>query len=149
MTAPCLTSLPIDLAALGDAVRDDAHGAVATFTGVVRDHHQGRPVERLEYTAYPEMAESVAGEILAEAARRWPVRVALRHRTGTLTIGDIAVAVAAGGAHRAEAFEACRWVIEEVKARLPVWKREHYADGSVAWVDPTAPGGMVEGTSGP
>jgi molybdopterin synthase catalytic subunit len=145
MTAPCLTSRPIDVSALGDAVSDDSHGAVATFTGVVRDHHEGRPVERLEYTAYPEMAESVAADILAEAVRRWPVRVALRHRTGVLAIGDVAVAVAAGGAHRAEAFEACRWVIEEVKVRLPVWKREHYADGSVAWVDPTAPGGSMKG----
>lgn len=142
----CLTAGPIDIAALSVLVGESAYGAVVTFAGVVRDHHQGRAVDRLEYSAYPEMAESVAGEILEEAERRWPVRIALRHRTGVLAIGDVAVAVVAGGAHRAEAFEACRWVIEEVKARLPVWKREHYADGSVAWVDPTAPGGTVEGT---
>ena len=141
----CLTADPINVAALAAGVADAAHGAVATFTGIVRDHHQGRAVERLEYSAWPEMAESVAREILEEARRRWPVTVALRHRTGVLAIGDVAVAVAVGGPHRAEAFDACRWVIEEIKARLPVWKREQYADGSVAWVDPTAPGGTVEG----
>ncbi len=141
----CLTADPIDVATLAADVATAAHGAVATFTGLVRDHHHGRVVDRLEYSAYPEMAETVATEILEEAERRWPVRVALRHRTGLLAIGDVAVAVAAGGAHRAEAFEACRWVIEQAKSRLPVWKREHYADGSVAWVDPTAPGGTAEG----
>jgi len=73
---------------------------------------------------------------VAEAEARWPVRVALEHRIGGLEIGDVAVAVAAGGAHRDEAFAACRFVIEEVKRRVPIWKKEFYEDGAVQWVDP-------------
>jgi molybdopterin synthase catalytic subunit len=83
------------------------------------------------------MAEEECARIVAEAEARWPVRVALEHRVGALEIGDIAVAVAAGGAHRDEAFAACRFVIEEVKRRVPVWKKEFYQDGAVEWVDAT------------
>jgi molybdopterin synthase catalytic subunit len=82
------------------------------------------------------MAEREIRAILEEAESRWPVRVAACHRLGGLGIGDVAVAVAAGSAHRAEAFEACRYVIEEIKYRVPIWKRERYADGSEAWVEP-------------
>ena len=87
------------------------------------------------------MAEARCAAIVADVQARWPVQVALQHRVGDLAIGDVAVAVAAGSAHRAAAFEACREVIERVKAEVPIWKRERYADGSEAWVDPTAPGG--------
>ncbi len=83
------------------------------------------------------MAEQECARIVAEAESRWPVRVALEHRIGGLEIGDAAVAVAVGGAHRQETFEACRFVIEEVKRRVPIWKKEFYRDGSVEWVDPT------------
>ncbi|MGH7658117.1 MAG: molybdenum cofactor biosynthesis protein MoaE [Gemmatimonadales bacterium] len=130
-----LTSAPIDHATLVERVASAERGAIATFLGVVRDHHQGRAVERLEYSAYPEMAESVAEEIVGEACARWPVSVALQHRTGNLAIGDVAVAVAVGSAHRDAAMEACRYVIEEVKARLPVWKKEYFTDGVVSWVE--------------
>jgi molybdopterin synthase catalytic subunit len=84
------------------------------------------------------MAEAECGRIVAEAEGRWRVAVALRHRVGSLAIGDTAVAVVAASSHRDEAFIACRYVIEEVKRRVPVWKREFYADGTDAWVDPTA-----------
>ncbi|HET6345406.1 MAG TPA: molybdenum cofactor biosynthesis protein MoaE [Myxococcota bacterium] len=133
-----LTQDPIDLAPLVAAVQSPARGGVATFLGLVRDHHEGRAVRGLDYSAYGPMAEAECSRIVAEAEERWRVAVALRHRVGSLAIGDAAVAVAAASAHREEAFAACRYVIEEVKRRVPIWKREHYADGSVAWVDPTA-----------
>jgi molybdopterin synthase catalytic subunit len=133
-----VTDQPIDLAPLLAAVQAPDRGGVATFLGLVRNHHGGRAVLRLDYSAYGPMAESECGRIVAEAEARWRVAVALRHRVGSLAIGDTAVAVVAASAHRDEAFTACRYVIEEVKRRVPVWKREFYADGTVAWVDPTA-----------
>jgi molybdopterin synthase catalytic subunit len=133
-----VTDQPIDLAPLLAAVQAPDRGGVATFLGLVRNHHGGRAVLRLEYSAYGPMAESECGRIVAEAEARWQVAIALRHRVGSLAIGDTAVAVVAASAHRDEAFTACRYVIEEVKRRVPVWKREFYADGTVAWVDPTA-----------
>ncbi|MGE0441474.1 MAG: molybdenum cofactor biosynthesis protein MoaE [Gemmatimonadales bacterium] len=140
---PILTYDPIDPADLTALVSGPATGGVASFVGLVRNHHAGRGVTELEYSAYEAMAEAVARTIVDEARARWPVAVALRHRLGRLGIGDVAVAVAAGGGHRGEAFDACRYVIEEVKRRVPIWKRERYADGSEAWVDPTAPAGTV------
>jgi molybdopterin synthase catalytic subunit len=133
-----IASDPIDHAALLASVEAPERGGVASFVGLVRDHHEGRPVLRLDYSAYGEMAEAECGRIVAEAEARWRVAVALQHRVGSLAIGDTAVAVVAASAHREEAFAACRYVIEEVKRRVPVWKREFYADGTVAWVDPTA-----------
>lgn len=138
-----LTHDPIQLEALISAVADPDHGGVATFLGAVRRSHAGREVTALSYSAYAEMAEHACDAIVQEAEARWPVRVALAHRVGDLTVGDIAVAVAAAGAHRDEAFAACRWAIDQVKARVPIWKRETYTDGTVAWVDPTAPDGIV------
>lgn len=133
-----LTAGPIDLAALHSVVHAPDRGGVAAFVGLVRDHHQGRAVLRLEYSAYGPMAEAECARIVAEAEARWRVAIALQHRLGALAIGDAAVAVVAASAHRDDAFAACRHVIEEVKRRVPVWKREYYADGTVAWVDPTA-----------
>ena len=132
-----LSTTPIDLATLIARVESSTHGGVAAFLGRVRDHHGGRGVLRLEYSAYGPMAEEQCARIVAEAEARWPVRVALEHRVGPLEIGDVAVAVAAAGAHRDEAFAACRFVIEEVKRRVPIWKKEFYHDGSVEWVEPT------------
>jgi molybdopterin synthase catalytic subunit len=129
-----LSATPLDLTALIARVESPARGAVATFLGLVRDHHGGRAVQRLEYSAYAPMVEEECGRIVAEAETRWPVRVALEHRMGGLEIGDAAVAIAAGAAHRDEAFAACRFVIEEVKRRVPIWKKEYYADGTVEWV---------------
>jgi molybdopterin synthase catalytic subunit len=129
-----LSITPPDAAVLVAAVEAPDHGAVASFVGLVRDHHGGRKVQRLEYSAYEPMAEAECARIVAEAEARWPVRVLLEHAIGQLGIGDVAVAVAVGGAHRDEAFAACRYVIEEVKRRVPIWKKEFYADGTVEWV---------------
>jgi molybdopterin synthase catalytic subunit len=131
-----LTELPLDLAPLVAEVQAPDRGGIATFTGLVRDHQDGRAVQRLEYSAYLPMAEAECAAIVAEAESRWPVAVAARHRLGSLAIGDAAVMVAAGSAHRAPAFEACRYVIEELKRRVPIWKKEFFADGRVEWVEP-------------
>ena len=129
-----LVADPIDLGALLALVQSPERGGVASFLGTVRNHHRGRDVLRLEYSAYGPMAEAECGRIVAEAESRWDVAVALRHRVGELEIGDTAVAIAAASAHRDEAFLACRYVIEEVKRRVPIWKREVFADGTVEWV---------------
>jgi molybdopterin synthase catalytic subunit len=131
-----LTSDPIELSELLRHVQSSARGGLASFLGTVRDHQSGRTVERLEYSAYAPMAEAECARIVAEAESRWDCSVALSHRLGILAVGDIAVAIAAAAAHRDAAFAACRYVIEEVKRRVPIWKRELFADGSVEWVDP-------------
>jgi molybdopterin synthase catalytic subunit len=113
-------------------------GGVATFLGVVRDQNEGRSVTLLEYEAYGTMAEAELGRILAEIAAEIPgVRVAATHRIGALHVGDVAVACAASAPHRGEAFRACRELIDRIKARLPIWKREHGPDGPywVGWAD--------------
>jgi molybdopterin synthase catalytic subunit len=133
-----LTESPLDLGELLALVQSPERGAVASFLGTVRNHHGGREVLRLEYSAYGPMVEAECARIVAEAESRWQVAVALRHRIGRLEIGDAAVAVAAASAHREEAFVACRHVIEELKRRVPIWKREVFGDGTVDWVDPSA-----------
>jgi molybdopterin synthase catalytic subunit len=135
---PHLTRDPILAAELAERVVRRERGALVTFVGYVRDHHGGRAVLRLEYSAYEPMAEAECARISAAAEGRWPVALAIAHRLGTLEVGEVAVAIAVAGGHRGEAFEACRWSIEEVKRTVPIWKREFYADGTVAWVDPTA-----------
>lgn len=130
---PFLSDAPLDLAELIRQVASPDRGGIASFLGTVRDHHQDRAVLGLEYSAYAEMVEAECARIVAETERRWPVRVALRHRVGALEIGDAAVAIAVAGAHRDEAFAGCRHVIEEVKRRVPIWKKERYADGAVEW----------------
>ena len=129
-----LTESPLDLGELLASVQSPERGGVACFLGTVRNHHGGREVLRLEYSAYAPMVEAECARIVAEAESRWQVAVALRHRIGRLEIGDAAVAVAAASAHRDEAFVACRHIIEELKRRVPIWKREVYADGTVEWV---------------
>lgn len=121
-------------------VGDDADGAAVLFLGTVRDHADGRPVTGMRYDAYEEMAEQVLRAIAVEAAERLGTeRLAVVHRTGELAIGEVSVAIAASSPHRAEAFDAARYVIEEIKKRLPVWKKERYADGAVSWVAGTVP----------
>ena len=136
-----LTDAPLDLGTLVAEVAAADRGGIASFIGMVRDHHQGRAVQALEYSAYAPMAEAECARIVKETERRWPVRVALRHRVGALDVGDAAVAIAVSGALRDVAFAACRHVIEEMKRRVPIWKRERYADGSVEWVG--APGAVA------
>lgn len=130
-----MTSDPIDPGALERLLAHPAAGGVVTFSGVVRDHNQGREVRFLEYEAYDEMAEAQLADIHRRMAERWDLkRVVMVHRTGRLAIGDVAVFVGVATAHRAEAFEACRFGIDTIKHELPVWKKEHFVGGEV-WVE--------------
>jgi len=129
---------PIDGAALMARLDDHGHGAALLFVGTVRNHAEGRPVSGMRYEAYIEMAEPVLAEIAAEAAGMLDHgAVAVVHRIGELTLGEASVAIAVASDHRAPAYEANRYVIEEIKKRLPVWKHEHYTDGEAAWVPGT------------
>lgn len=129
-----ITERPLRSEELLELVGRAGHGAQALFLGVVRDHHEGRSVRAVTYDCFRPLAEKTLSEIAREAASRWQAVVACAHRVGTLEVGEASVAIAAGSEHRAEAFEASRWVIEEIKRRLPVWKKEHYADGGAAWL---------------
>jgi len=130
-----VTADPLDLAAHEAAVADRAAGAVVSFQGVVRDHDHGREVTALEYEAHPS-AERVLREVAAEIAADPAVHaVAVSHRIGPLDIGDVALAAAVSSAHRQAAFAACARLVDEVKARLPVWKRQLFADGTEEWVN--------------
>lgn len=127
----------IDVAALRRSLDDPHCGAVVGFDGVVRDHHGGRAVSELRYEAYAELAEREGQAIVDEALARFDVRrIVAEHRVGLLAIGDVAVYVGVSAAHRDAAFAACRHVIDEIKARVPIWKHEHYADGAAAWIHP-------------
>lgn len=110
-------------------------GGQALFVGVVRDHHEGRAVTAVTYDCFVPLAEKILADIVHEAATKWKARLACGHRTGRLEVGETSVIVAAGCEHRAEAFEACRYVIDELKKRLPVWKKEHYPDAPDRWLD--------------
>lgn len=126
---------PLDLAAHQAAVADPRAGAVVSFQGVVRDHDHGRQVTRLEYEGHPSaltVLRTVAAEVAADPA---VYAVAVSHRLGPLAIGDIALAAAVSTAHRAAAFAACARLVDEVKARLPVWKLQVFADGTEEWVN--------------
>jgi molybdopterin synthase catalytic subunit len=129
----------IDLAAL--QATKPADGALCLFVGVVRDHNAGRRVLRLEYEAYEEMALPLMEKIAAECRERWPVTdVRIVHRLGPLAIGEASVAVAVASPHRREAFEACRYAIDTLKATVPIWKKEFYADGAAAFIEQADPG---------
>lgn len=131
-----LTRSPISLDALLASVASPACGGTCAFLGTVRDAPEDGGVTGIEYSAYEEMAEAELGRILDEARARWPeARVALLHRIGMIPVREASIAIAAAAPHRAQAFEACRHVIEQVKQRLPIWKKEHRADGSTTWVD--------------
>lgn len=130
-----LSDRPLDPAALQRALADPRAGACVTFEGWVRDHNDGRPVRALDYEAYPLLAEKEGARILAEARARFAVTAAVCvHRTGALAIGDLAVWVGVAAAHRGAAFDACRYLIDETKARVPIWKKEHYSDGTSGWI---------------
>jgi molybdopterin synthase catalytic subunit len=130
-----LQAEPIRVEELIGLVGGDGDGAVAVFLGTVRDHNRGRRVHALDYHAYDEMARSEMARVEEQALERFPVsRVAIVHRTGRLRIGEISVAVAVAAAHRAEAFEACRFVIDTVKRSVPIWKKEYFEGGDV-WIE--------------
>jgi MoaE-MoaD fusion protein len=133
-----LTSEPLDAEALVAELADHRYGAVVTFVGRARDHaDDGRTVLELDYEAYGPMAERVLAEIAGQAERRWDVVVSVVHRVGRVPIGEAAVVIVTAAPHRGEAYEASRFVIEAIKERLPIWKRERFTDGS-EWKRPGA-----------
>ena len=138
MTISRIRREPLSMDEVTRIVERPEAGAIATFLGVVRNMNDGRVVSLLEYEAYGTMAEAELARIIEELEREMPeVRVAATHRIGALHVGDAAVVCAASAPHRGEAFHACRELIDRVKARLPIWKREHGPDGPywVGWED--------------
>ncbi len=130
-----LSPEPFDPEALKRNLLDPAAGACVTFEGWVRNENEGRKVLRLEYESYEAMAVKEGDKVIAEAREKFPLISALCvHRIGLLEIGDIAVWVGVSSGHRGEAFDACRYIIDEVKHRAPVWKKELYVDGDSGWV---------------
>ncbi|HEY9868376.1 MAG TPA: molybdenum cofactor biosynthesis protein MoaE [Candidatus Obscuribacterales bacterium] len=119
-----------------DALSNEQAGALATFEGWVRNHNEGRKVVLLEYEAFEPLARKEALRILEEAKQRFDIIEArCVHRVGALKVGELAVWIGVTAAHRQAAFGACQFIIEEIKARLPIWKKEHYTDGSSEWVN--------------
>jgi molybdopterin synthase catalytic subunit len=136
MSGFAFSTAPIDFAVLRERLMDPTCGGFASFEGWVRNHNEGQAVTRLEYEAFEALGLKEGERILAEARERFGVtQVLCVHRLGALTLGDVAVWVGAAAAHRDEAFRACRYVIDEVKHRVPVWKKEHYVNGDSGWVN--------------
>ena len=129
---------PIDASALIRAVSCPSHGAVILFLGIVREVNDGREVTGIEYSAYESMASRELAAIALEAETRFAgARVAVEHRLGELALEEASVGIAVAHAHRGPAYDTSRWVIEQLKRRVPIWKREQYTDGSRDWVDPS------------
>jgi molybdopterin converting factor subunit 1 len=131
---PLLTDGVIDFAELSRAVEGSGYGAVVTFAGNVRDNARGRKVLYLEYEGYAPLAEKQLQRLIDEAESRWGVKCAVQHRLGRLEIGECSVGVAAAAAHRGEAFEACRWLMDTLKETVPIWKREFF-EGGDHWIE--------------
>ncbi len=132
-----LTSEPINYQVLTESVRSPNSGAVVLFLGTVRELTGGRRTVALDYEGYPAMAQAKLAELEAEACQRWPIdRVGIIHRLGHLELGDISVAVAVSCPHRQQAFEAGKFLIDELKVRVPIWKKENWDDGTTEWVHP-------------
>ena len=137
MQAFLLSETSIDAAALTAGMVDDGAGAVVAFEGRVRNRNDGRAVLRLDYQAYARLAEAEGTRIVGEARERFDIAAArCAHRVGSLAIGELAVWVGVSAGHRDAAFAACRYIIDEVKQRVPIWKNEHYADGESGWLHP-------------
>jgi molybdopterin synthase catalytic subunit len=131
-----ITSSPIDPEARKGELAYGTAGACVTFEGWVRNHNDGESVQALEYEAHAAIAEKEGEKILGEAKQRFAIEKAVcEHRIGKLAIGDCAVWVGVTAAHRGAAFDACRYIIDETKARVPIWKKEHYSSGATGWVN--------------
>jgi molybdopterin synthase catalytic subunit len=142
-----LVEHPLNIASLTDEVSSPACGATSVFLGTVRNVNEGRAVTGIEYTSYSAMAVAELGRIVKEAAERFSTeRIVVEHRIGALTLGEVSVAIAVAHERRAPAMDASRYIIEQIKKRVPIWKREHYADGTREWVDPTRLPEAVEHT---
>lgn len=136
---------PIDINNVTDAVRDLRAGAVVLFLGTVREFTGDVQTLSLDYEAFENMALVSLTGIMADASSRWPlVKTAVVHRTGSLELGEIAVAVAVSAAHRGPAFEAGQWMMDTIKQQTPIWKKEIYADGRTEWVHPDAAPSLPE-----
>ena len=131
-----ITLAPLSIAETYTLAENPANGAIVVMSGMVRNQTDGKPVVALEYQAYQPMAIKVFEQIAVEIRRQWPDvnTVIIHHRVGRLQIGEISVLVAIGCPHRSEAFEACRYAIDSLKHTAPIWKKEHWADGSSSWV---------------
>ena len=130
-----LRDVPLDPIAIGEGIRSDADGALVVFQGIVRSHSRGKQVRALVYEAYGSMAVKQMEQLADEARRRWPILdLAIVHRTGTLQVGEVSVVIAVAASHRGEAFDACEWLIDELKHTVPIWKKEVYTEGE-AWID--------------
>ncbi len=142
MSRTWLTDSAIDVGAVLRVVEAPGTGAAVAFVGTVRDENRGRTVVGMRYEAYPAMAGQELAAIVSEAEARWAgCAVAAVHRTGDLAVGEASVVIAVAAAHRAQAYDASRYVIEAIKERLPVWKKERYADGTEAWLEGAVPPG--------
>jgi molybdopterin synthase catalytic subunit len=140
MTAFTLSPDPIDPARLALAMEDHRAGALVTFTGQVRRQNAAREVTRLDYEAFGPLARKEGDRILKEAVTRFAILSAVCvHRTGSLELGEPAVWIGVLAPHREAAFDACRMIIDEVKKRVPIWKKEHYAEGDSGWIQPDRP----------
>lgn len=131
-----VTTEAIDLAGFRAVMQDVSCGAYVQFDGWIRDHNEGQRVLRLEYEVYGALAAKEGEKIIAEAVEKFSVsKAAAVHRSGMMELSDVAVVVGVSSPHRDEAFEACRYIIDQVKVRLPIWKKEHYANGKAEWVN--------------
>ncbi|MEM6799242.1 MAG: molybdenum cofactor biosynthesis protein MoaE [Planctomycetota bacterium] len=136
-----ITDQPIDTAALLNAAQQPAAGAVVLFVGITREFTDGRQTNELSYEAYAPMAEQEMRRLCEAAKDRWPlVAAGIVHRIGVVPLAEASVAIVASSPHRADAFEAGQWLIDELKRSVPIWKREHYADGATEWVHPQSAG---------
>jgi len=144
MSKIVLTTMPLDRMEIVSAVTTPEHGAVVTFEGVVRNHSRGVGVSHLDYQAYTPLAQTELERIISEAASQWKVKCAIGHRIGRVDAGDYSVIVAVSSPHRADSFEACRWLMEALKSRVPIWKKEftekgaHWIEGSDATPSPSS-----------
>ncbi|WP_280335272.1 molybdenum cofactor biosynthesis protein MoaE [Nocardia wallacei] len=129
-----ISDRPLDPAEVERAVIGPEHGAVVVFTGMVRNHDGGQAISALEYSAHPQ-AETFLRRVCADVAATARLPVAAVHRVGSLTIGDLAIAVAVAAPHRAEAFATCAELVDRIKHEVPIWKRQLFADGMSEWVD--------------
>lgn len=131
-----ITFAPLSIDQVYRLADDGANGAIVLMSGMVRNQTEGRPVVALEYQAYEPMAIQVFRQIAEQIRQRWSdvTHVVIHHRTGKLTVGEISVLVAVGCPHRTEAFEACKYAIDTLKHNAPIWKKEHWQDGSTSWV---------------
>ncbi len=133
-----ITSNPIDISAVINSVKADSVGGIDVFVGTTRDHSKGRKVVKLEYEAYVPMATKCLDDIEREARGRWNLGATkIVHRIGTVPVGEASVVIAVAAAHRDEAFQACRYLIDRLKEVVPIWKREFFADGTVEWSQQT------------